>query len=330
MEFRFYREEFATVPILSVDGICPTGPNLSHWPGNRTPAHLKHDLSTGILLRFAALPKREREEYLHGIEIVSNNHFDTDGLLSLWTALNPERALRHANQLLQAAEAGDFTIATTPEATKLDMVVMAFSEPKISPIGLELWNLSRQERYERAYQVLLELVPRIFDQLNDYKDLWREPFARFEESHEYLKNKATVRKFTDIDLTVIETGRELDMRAIQTTAQSDRVLLIQRTPDGNLYHFWYAVSSWFELVTVRKPKRISLVNLAKTLNRHCPGDQGKWLAQELEMPISNLFFGVSKEVDKFLDLPGTLLPNPILSSKVEEIFVSALRAGLSE
>ena len=26
---------------LSVDGMSPQGPNLSHWPGNRTPAEFK-------------------------------------------------------------------------------------------------------------------------------------------------------------------------------------------------------------------------------------------------------------------------------------------------
>ena len=43
----------AAAPVLSVDGMTPRGPNLSHWPGNRTPAAWKADLSTGISLRFA-------------------------------------------------------------------------------------------------------------------------------------------------------------------------------------------------------------------------------------------------------------------------------------
>ena len=37
-----------------------------------------------------------------------NNHFDTDGLLSIWVLLDPERALACRDLLVAAAEAGDF------------------------------------------------------------------------------------------------------------------------------------------------------------------------------------------------------------------------------
>lgn len=328
MKFQFYRDTLAQVPVLSVDGICPLGPNLSHWPGNRTPAHLKHDLSTGIVLKFAALSKKERDSFLQGIEVVSNNHYDTDGFLSIWTALNPEKALRFSSRLLHAAEAGDFSVAPSAEAVKLDLIVSAFSDPTKSPIGLELWNLSEEDRHERCYQALLEMMPRLLDQVQEFKALWREPFARFEESHENLRARGSVRKYTDIDFAVIESDRDEDMRALQTVAQADRVLFVQHTPEGNLYHFWYAVTSWFELVSVLKPKRISLEGLAHSLNRQCPGDAGKWHGEGLELPIANLFFGERKKKAQFLELPGNRLPHPMLCSKIEEIFVSAFREGL--
>ena len=37
-----------------------------------------------------------------------NNHFDTDGVLSVWTLLDPERTLANRELLIAAAEAGDF------------------------------------------------------------------------------------------------------------------------------------------------------------------------------------------------------------------------------
>ena len=82
------------------------GLNLSHWPGNRTPAHLKADTSTEMALKLARDPGRE--EWLRGVSIVTNNHFDTDGLLSLYAVLRPEEALRHEKEMIQAARTGDF------------------------------------------------------------------------------------------------------------------------------------------------------------------------------------------------------------------------------
>lgn len=327
MEFRFYRDELAKTALLSVDGICPLGPNLSHWPGNRTPAILKHDLSTGIVLRYATLPRKEREEFLQGAEIVSNNHYDTDGFLSLWAALNPEKALRVAQPLLQAAEAGDFSVAPTPEAVKLDLIVTAFAEPARSPIGLELWSLSDEERYERAYRALLGMMPKLLDRLDDFKPLWKESFARFESSHEYLRQQAAIRRYEDIDLAVIEADRELDRRAAQTAAQSDRVLFVRHSAQGNVYRFWYAVTSWFELVTTRKPPRRSLETLARRLDRECPGEGGRWICESSEIPIANLFFGEAGDKDSLFDLPGKPLPNPCITAKVESMLVEFLRNG---
>ena len=40
--------------------------------------------------------------------VAVNNHFDTDGVLSVWTLLDPERALAQRDLLVAAAEAGDF------------------------------------------------------------------------------------------------------------------------------------------------------------------------------------------------------------------------------
>src|SRR5262249_9093223 len=75
---------------LSVDGMTPVGPNLSHWPGNRTPPEWKSDLSTGICLNFARAAASARERFLDGAAVVLNDHYDTDGFLSLVAVLRPE------------------------------------------------------------------------------------------------------------------------------------------------------------------------------------------------------------------------------------------------
>ena len=42
------------------------------------------------------------------VATVLNNHYDTDGLLSVWALLQPEAALQYRQLLVEASEAGDF------------------------------------------------------------------------------------------------------------------------------------------------------------------------------------------------------------------------------
>src|ERR1700750_941019 len=107
MRFEFYHEGLAEVPKLSVDGTVENALHLSHWAGNATPEELRADTSTEIALNFVASPRRE--ELARGIDVATNNHFDADAVLSIWTVLAGERALEFKNELAAAAEAGDFS-----------------------------------------------------------------------------------------------------------------------------------------------------------------------------------------------------------------------------
>ena len=74
---------------------------LSHWVPNRTPGKFKADTSTEICMNF--VESRELD-----YDLVVNNHADVDGLLSVFTLLNPEAALAHRAILVSAAQMGDF------------------------------------------------------------------------------------------------------------------------------------------------------------------------------------------------------------------------------
>lgn len=59
MLYRRYTPDLADTDKIIVDGNeCGKGLQLSHWPGNTTPAHLRADLSVEIAMRFAADPHR--------------------------------------------------------------------------------------------------------------------------------------------------------------------------------------------------------------------------------------------------------------------------------
>src|SRR5258707_9455148 len=116
MRFEFYHAGIDSVPKLSVDGTVANSVHFSHWQGNETPAEVKADTSTEIALNLVASPNRGR--LTQNIELVTNNHFDTDGVLSVWTVMSGERALGFRDLLFPAAEAGDFSECTNENSVR--------------------------------------------------------------------------------------------------------------------------------------------------------------------------------------------------------------------
>ncbi len=90
-------------PNIIVDG----APNdftvltLSHWPKSGTPAELKRDTSAEIAFAYLDTPKFHRN-----VDFISNNHFDQDGLVGVFTLLNPDMAENHRALLIDADTAG--------------------------------------------------------------------------------------------------------------------------------------------------------------------------------------------------------------------------------
>src|SRR5467141_1674283 len=121
MRFEYYSDAVADVPKLSIDGTVDNAIHFSHWKGNQTAASVKADTSTEIALNLVSAP--DREELTRGIDLVTNNHFDTDGVLSVWTVLTGERALELREKLIPAAEAGDFSEFTNENAIRASIVI---------------------------------------------------------------------------------------------------------------------------------------------------------------------------------------------------------------
>src|SRR5258705_10457871 len=90
MRFEFYSEALDKTPKLSVDGTVSNSIHFSHWEGNATPPEVKADTSTEIALTLVASPNRN--VLTNDLELVTNNHFDTDAVLSVWPVLIGDRA----------------------------------------------------------------------------------------------------------------------------------------------------------------------------------------------------------------------------------------------
>jgi len=274
MRFSYYDARLDEVPFLCVDGVVERGLNVSHWPGNRTPVHLKADTTTEMTLKLALDPGRA--SWLEGVSIATNNHFDTDGLLSVFAALRPEEALLHGTELVQAARTGDFGEWTTPEAFKLDAVVTAYDDERRSPIASEIRGRPEAERHAIVYDRLLSALPGLLTGAAAYKELWSERLQAYMRSMMRLNDVARVREHAAARLTVIETAEPLDEMARFNVARHHRVLTATRTPDGYLYEMAFRIFSWFETVTPPRGTRFDLSGAAAELDQMESAGGGRW------------------------------------------------------
>ena len=90
--------------------------SLSNVPGSVTPTELRADTAAEMALRLLRSPERERR--LAGVEAVSAERCDADGLLGVWALLEPDAALRRADQVADAARAGTFSVRRSAEAAQ--------------------------------------------------------------------------------------------------------------------------------------------------------------------------------------------------------------------
>ena len=273
--FEFFSEDLDAAATLMVDGVAGKARNLSHWPGNRTPQRYRADTTTEMALHLAADP--ERESFLESVRIVSNNHFDTDGLLSVWAVLNPDEALRHRRFLVDAARAGDFGTFTSPDAVKFDLMVTAFEDLRRSPIATLLAANGEEERSRLVYEELLGRLPGLFYQTDAHRRLWEDEFESIVHSFQRVREGgARIREYPSSSLSVLETEEELEKMARFDSCRFHRVLTATRDGRGFRFQLEHHIFSWFDTVTPPKGARTDLTPLARQLNSVEPNREWRW------------------------------------------------------
>jgi hypothetical protein len=293
MRFEYYHAGLEDAPKLSVDGIVPASVHFSHWQGNQTPARIKADSSTEITLNVVAAP--DREELTQGIELVTNNHFDTDGVLSVWTMLTGERALDLRAELVAAAEAGDFSANTGAQGIRASLVLQGGDEfvpdsGVASPLARHLAGDTDVDE-ARAYALVLPEVERVLTRTDYYEHLWHDEWAKTEASLESFASGASrVDEDAETGLSVVTLSRELyGARGFTPTRNAAPYTAITANARGRIYliavplgRAWgyrvdYPYYSWAETV-VRPPiTRYDFAPLIARLAELEQNREGRWL-----------------------------------------------------
>jgi hypothetical protein len=340
MRFEFYHSGLNDTPKLSVDGTVSNSIHFSHWEGNHTPASVKADTSTEIALNLVASP--EREHLTKGIELVTNNHFDTDGVLSVWTVLKGERAVELREQLIAAAEAGDFSEYSSRDGVRASIVIQGSDavipgEDAGSPLARHLAGKDVADE-ARSYELILPEVENVLRRTDDYEFLWRDVWQRVEAALEsFARGESSVEEDEASRASLVTlapglygsegfspTRHAAPFTAISANARGQLFLIALPMMNGWGYRVDYPYYSWAETIVRPQISRRDFSSLASRLNElergkaEGTGTRGSWTLDGSEM--ASAF--------KFLDQSGmiaasTLSPEIVFEEIGAELTASA-------
>lgn len=262
---------------------------LSHWPNNQSPAAVRRDTSTATVFAWLEAPE------LHiTVPYVSNNHFDEDGLFSVFALIEPQQALAMRELLIAASFAGDFGVVRQRDAARLCFVIEALSDPASGALPAEVF--AAPDRVVALYQAVLPLLPEIIHDLQQgsprFGALWAAQDKHLDESEALLADgTVTIEERPEIDLAVVRIPPQIEPRpvrryledelaavhpfAVNSATRCTRLLRVQ----GQHYEFEYRYESWLQIVSRRVPLRVRLEGVVERLNQ-LESAAPMWMADE--------------------------------------------------
>lgn len=256
-------------PNIVVDGSPNAGTvlTLSHWPGIAAPPGLARDLSAEMAYAYLDSPPSHAPA-----EIVTNNHFDQDGLVSIFALTEPVTALEHRDLLIDVAAAGDFATYRDRRAARASMV--------LARRGAAETTCSYSVFTDQLYVELLPLLVPIATDVDRYRDEWEDEDAELTASEAAIASGAVViTERPGLDLAVITIddvqpvrrghrfGHEtfeggLHPMAIHNATSRFRLLVVH----GRRYRYVDRYETWVQYRSRPTLPRVDMRPLADRLN----------------------------------------------------------------
>ncbi|HWC40077.1 MAG TPA: DUF6687 family protein [Acidimicrobiales bacterium] len=267
--------ELADRPNVIADGAAlpSTVLTLSHWPHSPTPAGLAEDTSARIAFDYLDHASR-----WPAAEAVSNDHFDQDGLVSVFALVSPDEARARRAVLEDVAAAGDFATFADRDAARVSFALAAMADPERSPLGSGLLQATYPEQCAGLYEELLGRLPELVDHVERHRWLWQEEDAALAAAEAALAaGDIAIEEVPQLDLAVVSipAGRPSRLAtrfsarrdaachpaAINNATSALRILIIQ----GHRYELVYRYESWVKYTSRRPLPRVDLAPLALLL-----------------------------------------------------------------
>jgi hypothetical protein len=334
MRFECYTDALDDVPKLSVDGTVSNSIHFSHWQGNHTPAELKADTSTEIALNLVTSPKRSN--FTHNIDLVTNNHFDTDGMLSVWTVMMGERAAQYRDLLIAAAEAGDFSEYSSADGVRVSLSIQgsdqaAPGDDSGSPFASLLAGETVDDE-ARCYELILPELERLLKNIDEYESLWLEGWKRIVEALEsFDRGSSSVTELADAKVSLVTLSPEIfsgagfnpikhsaPFTAISEFARGELFVIATPSEEGWFYRIDYPYYSWAETVVRPRIERRDWSNVLQALNEKEGNRSGQWQVDNSEMSSAVKFLGARQ-----LLVPSRLQPDEVAAAFATPLLTKA-------
>jgi hypothetical protein len=261
-------------PNIVVDGSPNEGTvlTLTHWPGYPVPCDLAGDLSADIVFNFLdRIVAGEAHPAAEGAEVVTANHFDQDGLVSVHVLVKPEESLAHRELLRDLAAAGDFAVYRDRRAARASMFFSRLAEREMTGDYGSFTD-------DLFVETLPLVLPVLLDP-NRYRDYWADEDEELTRAEKAIaEHRITFDHHPDIDLAVVhvpedfsstgghrfggERFGQIHPMAINNAVDELRLLLVS----GRRYRFVDRYETWVQYHSRPCLPRIDLRPLAEVLS----------------------------------------------------------------
>jgi hypothetical protein len=287
---------------------------LSHWPGASCPPDLRRDLSAQSAMAYLDHVSR------HGdAEVVTNNHFDQDGLMSVLALVDPVAARARADLVIEVARAGDFAVTASPTAARVSMAVAAAADPERSPLDPAVFAGDYPQTCGRLYQELLGRVVGWIDDPQRCRPLWADEDAQLDADRALMaSDQVTIDEVPELDLSVVTLPTTVASSgghrfgamwsdlihplALHAGIDGMAVLLIK----GDQVEFRYRYESWVQYQSRPVRPRVDLTAVAEELTALEPGSV-EWHFSEVSSLTPELQAGWRPDRPGTTDLDPTIV-----------------------
>jgi hypothetical protein len=259
-------------------------------------------------------------------------------VLSVWTVLTGQRALEFRDQLIPAAEAGDFSELGNEAAVRASIVIQGSDQPipddeSHSPLAFQLAGEKVDDA--RAYELVLPEVERVLTKTDEYEPLWRSAWDKITAGIEsFERGSSTVTEFADAGVSLImlapdvfspsgfnPTRHAAPYTAISRYARGQLFLITTPLENGWVYRVDYPYYSWAETVVRPRIRRRDFSQLLAELNQ--TGDPaGTWQLDSSELASAFKFIGSDGKL-----AASTLSPDQVAKAICEQMISGETKAA---
>ena len=298
-------EALAERPHVMVDGAARPSSvlTLSHWPQSPTPAFLARDVSAASVLEYvrlaasggagggfsrAARPLREALAAGAAAEAVTNDHFDEDGLMSVFALVDPATALGKRRLIEAVATCGDFGVVSEEEVARIAFAIAPLAESEAGA------GSGTSERYQATLPRLSELL----EHPGRFERFWAAEAMELAAGRAAIeRGEVVITEHGDLDLAVVARqrgrpgaripgaggGLPVHAAAVHSLTPASRVVAF----DGEWCECYLRYEGWVRTVSRRVPLRPDLAPLAIRLTAEEPSG-AEWEANGVGAIVARL------------------------------------------